>query len=30
MAAQKHMDFMIQMVEEYGFFDDIEKETDKD
>ena len=30
MASQKHMDFMIQMVEEYGLFDDIEKETNKD
>ena len=30
MAAQKHMEFMIQIVEDFGLFEDIEKEHDKD
>ena len=30
MAAQKHMEFMIQMVEKYGLLDYIENEHDKD
>ena len=30
MAAHKHMEFMIKMVEDFGLIEDIEKEHDKD
>ena len=30
MAAHKHMEFMINMVEDFGLIESIEKEQDKD